>query len=121
MSAFPTVKSLPTAGAPCSLDLTILRFPIEFREELKDQNITFAEKAKLVGKNWQALTPDEKAEYESRANAEKDQYRLELEEYQKTDDHRKYSQYLSEFRQEAKGKGKRACNAWSRFEIRFAF
>ncbi|KAK4077963.1 transcriptional regulator family: HMG [Purpureocillium lilacinum] len=87
-----------------------VRFSNKFREELKDQNITFAEKAKLVGKNWQALTPDEKAEYESRANAEKDQYRLELEEYQKTDDHRKYSQYLSEFRQEAKGKGKRRHN-----------
>jgi len=88
---------------------------------LKDQSITFAEKAKLVGENWQTLAPDEKAEYESRANAEKDHYRLQLEEYQKTDDYRQYTQYLSEFKQEARRKGERAFNAWRRIEIRFSF
>ena len=90
------------------------------REGLKDQKITFADKAKLVGENWQTLAPDEKAEYESQANAEKDQYRLQLEAYQKTDNHRQYSQYLSEFKQEANRNSESAFIARRRIEIRIS-
>ncbi|KAK4076871.1 transcriptional regulator family: HMG [Purpureocillium lilacinum] len=97
---------LPDQNAPERPPTAYVRFSNKVREGLKDQNITFAEKAKLVGENWQTLAPGEKAEYESRAKAEKDQYRLQLEAYQKTDNHRQYSQYLSEFKQEAKRNGK---------------
>ncbi|PWI64099.1 hypothetical protein PCL_12669 [Purpureocillium lilacinum] len=98
---------LPDQNAPERPPTAYVRFSNKIREGLKDQNITFAEKAKLVGENWQTLAPGEKAEYESRAKAEKDQYRLQLEAYQKTDNHRQYSQYLSEFKQEVKRNGKR--------------
>lgn len=81
------------------------------RESLKDQNLTFVEKAKLVGENWSTLAPDLKAEYNSRAKAEKNLHRLQLEEYQKTDDYRQYSQYLLDFKQKAKGKGERVFHA----------
>ncbi|KAK4073297.1 transcriptional regulator family: HMG [Purpureocillium lilacinum] len=97
----------PDENAPEKPRTAYVRFSNKIREGLKEQNLTFAEKAKLVGENWQTLAADEKAEYENRANADKDQYRLQLEEYQKTDDHRQYSQYLLDFTEEAKRKGER--------------
>lgn len=87
---------------------------------MKDKNITFAEKAKLVGENWQILAPDKKAEYESRAAAEKEQYRLRLKAYQETDSHRQYSHYLSEFKQGPKSNVERTLNASRRNDIRFS-
>ena len=69
------------------------------REDLKSQNLSFTEIAKLVGENWQNLTPVEKEAYESQANADKEKYHRDLMEYKKTPEYRKYMQYLQEFKE----------------------
>lgn len=69
------------------------------REELKSQNLSFTEIAKLVGENWQNLAPAEKEGYESQANSDKEKYHRDLMEYKKTPEYRSYMQYLQEFKE----------------------
>jgi len=69
------------------------------REDLKGRNLSFTEMAKLVGENWQNLTPEEKEPYETQAQRCKDKYLAELAEYKKTPEYRKYQEYLKEFRE----------------------
>ncbi|KAJ4235974.1 hypothetical protein NW759_001057 [Fusarium solani] len=69
------------------------------REDLRSQNLSFTEIAKLVGENWQNLDAVEKESYESQANADKEKYHRDLMEYKKTADYRKYMQYLQEFKE----------------------
>lgn len=68
------------------------------REDLKGRNLSFTEIAKLVGENWQNLTPAEKEPYESKAQAYKEKYHAELSEYKKTTQYQKYMQYLADFK-----------------------
>lgn len=69
------------------------------REDLKGQNLTFTEIAKLVGENWQSLPPAEREVYEKQANAAKEEYHRQLSEYKKTPEYRKHAQYLVEFKE----------------------
>lgn len=101
MCSFPTVSlarsslvvSTNDDGVCTDLDCA------EMREDLKGQNLTFTEIAKLVGENWQSLDPAEKEAYESQANRAKEQYHRSLAEYKKTPEYRKYSQYLQDFKE----------------------
>jgi hypothetical protein len=68
------------------------------REDLKGQNLSFTEIAKLVGENWQALSPAEKEPFESQALSAKEKYNQELGKYKKTPEYRKYNQYLQDFK-----------------------
>lgn len=72
---------------------------LEMREDLRSQNLSFTEIAKLVGENWQNLPPPEKDAFESQANADKEKYHRDLMEYKKTPDYGKYMQYLQEFKE----------------------
>ncbi|KAI1739331.1 hypothetical protein F4680DRAFT_143547 [Xylaria scruposa] len=76
------------------------RLPIvgEMRDDLKGQNLTFTEIAKLVGENWQNLGRTEKEPFERQANEAKEKYNHDLAEYKKTAECRKYNEYLREFR-----------------------
>jgi hypothetical protein len=69
------------------------------RDDLKGQNLTFTEIAKLVGENWQNLSPIEKETVETQALNAKEKYNQELAEYKKTNEFNKYSQYLHDFKQ----------------------
>ncbi|KAI1108403.1 hypothetical protein F5Y14DRAFT_457060 [Nemania sp. NC0429] len=73
-------------------------FSNKMREDLKGQNLTFTEIAKLVGENWQNLGRAEKAPYERQANEAKEAYNHDLAEYKKTSECKKYNEYLREFR-----------------------
>ncbi|CAJ2501082.1 Uu.00g039350.m01.CDS01 [Anthostomella pinea] len=73
-------------------------FSNKMREDLKGQNLTFTEIAKLVGENWQNLNRAEKEPFERQAHQAKDRYNRDLAEYKKTPEFRKYSEYLNEFR-----------------------
>lgn len=68
------------------------------REDLKGQNLTFTEIAKLVGENWQGLTQAEKEPYERQAQNAKEKYNNDLAEYKKTPEYKKYLHYLQEFK-----------------------
>lgn len=73
-------------------------FSNKMREDLKGQNLTFTEIAKLVGENWQNLGRAEKDPYERQANDAKEKYNQELARYRRTAECRKYGEYLLEFR-----------------------
>lgn len=73
-------------------------FP-ELRESLKGQTLTFTEIAKLVGENWQSLTPSAREKFESQANAAKETYHREMSQYKKTEQYCAYLRYLEEFRE----------------------
>ena len=68
------------------------------REQLKEQNLSFAELSKLVGERWQQLTRDEKEEWKAKGVVPWERYKAELAEYQKTDDFQDYQHYLTEFK-----------------------
>lgn len=68
------------------------------REDLKGRSLSFTEIAKLVGENWQNLSPSEKEPYEQQAFGAKEKYTVELAEYRKTESYRVYSEYLIEFK-----------------------
>lgn len=65
---------------------------------MKGQNLTFTEIAKLVGENWQNLDRPEKEPYESQAQEAKERYSHDMNDYKKTAEYKKYSEYLQEFR-----------------------
>lgn len=69
------------------------------RDDLKGRHLSFTEIAKLVGENWQALSPQEKEPYESQAFSAKEKYNAEMVEYKKTDSFRTYTAYLTEFKE----------------------
>lgn len=71
----------------------------EMRDDLKGRNLTFTEIAKLVGENWQSLSPGEKEPFERQAQNAKEKYNRDLAEYKKTPEYKRYSLYLHEFKQ----------------------
>ena len=76
------------------------------RDELKGQNLTFTDIAKLVGERWKVLEPDKKEMYENEASAAKDKFNSEFEEYKKTDKYREYARYLADFKSKLARDGK---------------
>ncbi|KAK4105492.1 hypothetical protein N658DRAFT_121285 [Parathielavia hyrcaniae] len=88
----------PDENAPERPPSAYVLFSNKMREELKGRNLTFTEIAKLVGENWQSLSPAEKEPFESRAQAIKDKYLSDLAQYKKTPEYRKYQSYLQEFK-----------------------
>ncbi|EHA54822.1 hypothetical protein MCOR27_008785 [Pyricularia oryzae] len=73
-------------------------FSNKTRDDLKDRNLTFTEIAKLVGENWQALTPAEKEPYETQAQTAKEKYNADLAEYKQTTKYKEYLAYLQDFK-----------------------
>lgn len=97
MSCSQIVSLLPLMWPPSSWGLTD---PVpEMRDDLKGRSLTFTEIAKLVGENWQSLSPSEKEPFETQALKAKEKYNSDLAEYKKTSEYRKYMQYLHDFRQ----------------------
>jgi hypothetical protein len=88
----------PDENAPERPPSAYVVFSNKMREELKWRNLSFTEIAKLVGENWQNLSPAEKEPYEQQAFSDKERYNNELAEYKKTNQYRAYSQYLADFK-----------------------
>ncbi|KAH9221492.1 hypothetical protein DL95DRAFT_402840 [Leptodontidium sp. 2 PMI_412] len=88
----------PDENAPERPPSAYVIFSNKMREDLKGRNLSFTEIAKLVGENWQNLSPGEKDPYEQQAFSAKERYNNELAEYKKTDHYAEYSQYLVEFK-----------------------
>ncbi|KAI5850154.1 hypothetical protein GGS23DRAFT_598201 [Durotheca rogersii] len=88
----------PDENAPERPPSAYVLFSNKMREDLRGQNLTFTEIAKLVGENWQNLNRAEKEPFERQAHEAKEKYNRELSTYKKTNDFRKYSDYLHEFR-----------------------
>jgi hypothetical protein len=89
----------PDENAPERPPSAYVLFSNKMREDLKSQNLTFTEIAKLVGENWQNLPAAEKEAFESQANAAKEKYHRDLVEYKKTSEYRRYVHYLQDFKE----------------------
>ncbi|KAI9776349.1 MAG: hypothetical protein M1839_000429 [Geoglossum umbratile] len=85
-------------NAPERASSAYVIFSNKIREDVKDQNLSFTEIAKLVGESWQLLPAVEKESYESQALAAKERYNAELTEYKKTAAYIEYTKYLVEFK-----------------------
>jgi len=88
----------PDPNAPERPPSAYVIFSNKMREDIKGQNLSFTEIAKLVGENWQSLQPLEKESYEQQANSQKEAYAALMLEYRKTPRFREYDQYLKEFK-----------------------
>ncbi|KAH8675751.1 hypothetical protein BX600DRAFT_507961 [Xylariales sp. PMI_506] len=88
----------PDENAPERPPSAYVLFSNKMREDLKGQNLSFTEIAKLVGENWQSLDRAEKDPYETQAQEAKERYNREISEYKKTDNYRRYTEYLHGFR-----------------------
>ncbi|KAL7268498.1 hypothetical protein RUND412_008876 [Rhizina undulata] len=96
----------PDEHAPEKPPSAYVMFANRVRDELKGQNLSFTDIAKLVGEKWKVLNPEHKESYEFEASVAKDRYNSELQEYKKTESYRDYVQYLSEFKLKAAKEGR---------------
>lgn len=85
-------------NAPARPPSAYVIFSNKMRENLKGQNLSFTEIAKLVGQNWQDLSAEEKASYESQAALAKQEYNRQLVDYKRTENYQDHLRYLAEFR-----------------------
>ncbi|EXJ96071.1 hypothetical protein A1O1_01197 [Capronia coronata CBS 617.96] len=88
----------PDENAPERPPSAYVIFSNKVREEVKDQNLSFTQIAKLVGDRWQKLDPAGKEPFESQANAAKERYNIQLSTYRKTEAYKEYMQYLADFK-----------------------
>ncbi|KAI9789756.1 MAG: hypothetical protein M1816_005795 [Peltula sp. TS41687] len=88
----------PDEHAPEKPPSAYVIFSNRVRESMRGQNLSFAEMAKVVGHNWQALTAEHREKYEAEAAAAKQTYNERVAEYMKTDNFRNYMEYLADFR-----------------------
>ena len=88
----------PDENAPSRAPSAYVIFSNKIREDVRGQNMSFTDIAKLVGDRWQKLAPAEKEPYETQATAAKEKHNAELAEYKKTDSYRDYMRYLGEFK-----------------------
>lgn len=75
----------PDKNAPVKPQSAYIMFSNDVRAEMKGQNITFSDMAKVVGDRWKNLSHAEKQRYERTAAKAKDKYLLEMEKYRQTD------------------------------------
>ncbi|QDS72688.1 hypothetical protein FKW77_003104 [Venturia effusa] len=68
------------------------------REELRGQDLSFTEIAKLVGERWQVLAPDLRESCERQAAGAKEKYYAEMADYKKTAQYAQYQEYLADFK-----------------------
>lgn len=88
----------PDESAPERPPSAYVIFSNKVREEVKAENLSFTQIAKLVGDRWQKLDPAGKEPYESQANAAKERYNIQLSTYKKTEAYKEYVQYLADFK-----------------------
>lgn len=89
----------PDENAPERPPSAYVLFSNKMRDDLKGRNLTFTEIAKLVGENWQSLSPVEKEPFEKQALHAKERYSRDLTEYKTTSEYRAYTKYLHDFKQ----------------------
>lgn len=88
----------PDRHAPIKPPSAYIMFSNDARAELKNQNLSFAELAKIVGDQWKNLSHNEKQAYERMAMRAKDEYLASLEQYRQTPQYNRYQEYLNDFK-----------------------
>jgi hypothetical protein len=75
----------------------------EKRLQWLSRHLTFTDHAKQAGRAWQNLSLNEKKDYLIQAAIAKAKFNADYNEYKKTEDYRRYQEYLEEFREEHPG------------------
>ncbi|KAI9482582.1 hypothetical protein BDB00DRAFT_160916 [Zychaea mexicana] len=88
----------PDRNAPVKPPSAYVMFSNDLRAELKQQNLTFAQLAKIAGERWKALSATGKSRYETTATEAKNAYLVSLNQYRQTPEFKRYQEYLSDFR-----------------------
>ena len=88
----------PDEDAPEKPASAYVLFSNQIRDEVRTQNLSFTEIARLVGERWQKLDPSEKRKFDARAAENKEEYNRLLAKYKKTESYEKYASYLADFR-----------------------
>ncbi|ORX91073.1 HMG-box [Basidiobolus meristosporus CBS 931.73] len=91
----------PDKNAPEKPPSAYVMFSNKVRNELKDQNMSFTEIAKIVGDRWKSISPEEKDEVERSAAKAKEEYYESLRAYKETEEYKEYQSYLEEFRKKS--------------------
>ncbi|KAG2171567.1 hypothetical protein INT43_008293, partial [Umbelopsis isabellina] len=87
-------------NAPIKPASGYVMFANVLREEIKDQNLSFADIAKVVGERWKQISADEKFYWEDAAAKAKHEYLKQVAEYKKTANYEMYQKYLRQFEQQ---------------------
>ncbi|KAI7899397.1 uncharacterized protein BX663DRAFT_460396 [Cokeromyces recurvatus] len=90
----------PDTNAPLKPPSAYVMFSNDVRAELKQQNKSFTDLAKIIGDRWKNISPEKKEVYETNAFKSREEYIQQVEKYQKTDAYKNYQQYLSDFKAE---------------------
>ncbi|KAI8883270.1 hypothetical protein K501DRAFT_249791 [Backusella circina FSU 941] len=88
----------PDSNAPLKPPSAYVMFSNDVRQELKDENRSFTDLAKIIGDRWKNISVEEKERYETNALAAREEYLKKVEEYQKTDAYKQYQQYITDFK-----------------------
>ncbi|EGG08294.1 uncharacterized protein MELLADRAFT_85039 [Melampsora larici-populina 98AG31] len=88
----------PDLNAPEKPLSAYVMFSNQVREELKGQQISFTEIARLVGDRWKNLCPRLKDSIINRAAEAKNVWSLQMDQYKKTPEYVNYQVYVKEFK-----------------------
>lgn len=101
----------PDTNAPLKPASAYIMFSNHVRSELKEQNKSFTDLAKIIGDRWKNILPEDKELYEIEAQKARETYMRKVDDYQKTDAYKKYQKYLTDFKAENEAAGKKKKNA----------
>jgi len=81
-------------------------FSVDVRRSLKSHALTFAETARVIGRQWQNLPAKVKEFYEHEASIRKKKYYAKMAEYRISPEYNAYQNYLREFKRKYTALGK---------------
>ncbi|KAL9581774.1 MAG: hypothetical protein Q9212_003691 [Teloschistes hypoglaucus] len=87
----------PDPDAPQRPPSAYVLFSNAVRDELKDDSLSFADKAKTVGDRWRKLTDESREHWKQRASGPQEKYKTDWEQYQNSESHHDYQSYVSNF------------------------
>lgn len=88
----------PDPSAPERPPSAYVLFSKMVRQELKSHHLSFTDMSRQVGERWQRLTPEEKHSWKQKAAIPREEYKINFAKYQRSENHRSYLRYLSDFR-----------------------
>ncbi|KAF2683047.1 hypothetical protein K458DRAFT_49822 [Lentithecium fluviatile CBS 122367] len=103
----------PDTNAPKKPKTAYVNFADDLRSSPEISALSFVDIAREVGRRWQELPPEKKRVWESNAARAMQEFEAQMDEYKKTENWRKYQNYLVEFKaqQQAASNGKRPSTA----------
>ncbi|KAL8806378.1 MAG: hypothetical protein Q9182_001408 [Xanthomendoza sp. 2 TL-2023] len=90
-------KAQPDPHAPQRPLSAYVLFSNAVRDELKNQNLSFAETSKLTGDRWRNLSTEFKQTWKQQASGYWDKYNADMKQYKDTDTYRAHQTYLEHF------------------------